>query len=628
MAEQSRHDTMKITAECVPCLMKRMLFQTRLVECDGAEVMGRCLRAFSDSYSPEMKSVDVASLVHAECYRAIGNDDPYLGLKIRSDEIASGLLPDAERMVSSSEDPFRAALAVSVAGNIMDFGSGIAIDDPDAFVGMFGDLVGQGFGLDHSGRLRELLDEDGPVVYMFDNCGECQMDKVLIRMLRSMGKEVIGVVRGEPILNDVSVRDVERCGLAAEVDSIRDSGAFYVGLDTEHIPSALREDMGRACVTIAKGMGNYESLSDESLPSPVAHILRAKCGPVARSIGVPVGTNVVLVRERDARRHLFYYRCAYGMTTMGRNELINTTRAILAKAGFDVSSALTMRGICFDVVARLDEKVLILKILSNIDALSKESADEMKTLADALNAVPLLIGERSSSGGLEPGIVYSRFNISIVSNETLADLLLDDAPPFIFAAPGGLYVKLDSEMLKAVREERGISLGSLAETAGVSRRTIQMYESGMGAMIDAALRIEEYLGLPVIDPIDPFTFRSEDRAMEHREIPSLDSYALRQLSSLGFTVSPVSKSPFEAVASDSSAIMLTGISPDDERVVQRAIVASDISKIMGRFSVIIVEKKRDRDSIDTTAVVSEDELKRIEEPTELTDLVASRGIRR
>ena len=193
---------------------------------------------------------------------------------------------------------------------------------------------------------------------------------------------------------------------------------------------------------------------------------------------------------------------------MDRTELINTTRAILAKAGFDVSSALTIRGICFDIVARRDNQVLIIKVLSNIDAFSKDNADEMKVLAESLGATPMVTGERSSSGALEPGIVYSRFNISIVSNETLADLLLEEAPPFIFAAPGGLYVRLDSELLKQAREARGISLGVLAETAGVSRRTIQMYESGMGAMIDAALRMEEYLGLPIIEPIDPFTFKS------------------------------------------------------------------------------------------------------------------------
>ncbi len=288
---------MRITPDCVPCLMRRMLFQTGLVEgTDRAEVMGRCLRVFADEYDTDLKSVDVASKVHAECYSALGCDDPYLELKIRSDDIASRLVPEAEAMVSASDDPLHTALSVSAAGNIMDFGSGIAIDDPDAFSGMFADLVSQGFGLDHTDRLRRLLEKDGPVVYMFDNCGECQMDRIVIRLLRSMGKEVIGVVREVPILNDVSLRDLDRTGLMDDLDSIRGTGSFYVGIDTSRIPADLKADISRASVVIAKGMGNYESLSDEDLGVPVAHILRAKCGPVAESIGVPVGTNVVLVR--------------------------------------------------------------------------------------------------------------------------------------------------------------------------------------------------------------------------------------------------------------------------------------------------------------------------------------------
>ena len=211
----------------------------------------------------------------------------------------------------------------------------------------------------------------------------------------------------------------------------------------------------------------------------------------------------------------------------------------------------------------------------------------------------------------------------------MADLLLEEAPPFIFAAPGGLYVKLDSELLKKAREERGISLGTLAETAGVSRRTIQMYESGMGAMIDAALRIEEYMNLPIIEPIDPFAFKSEEREKEERSVRDVpDLFALRQLSNLGFKVTPVVKSPFEAVTMDRKSFILTGLGTDDSGIVQRAVVASELSRIMDRFSVMIVETKRERDSIDGTAVVSNEELKRIDAPDELTDLVASRGAKK
>lgn len=314
---------------------------------------------------------------------------------------------------------------------------------------------------------------------------------------------------------------------------------------------------------------------------------------------------------------------------MTREEMVNTTRAILAKAGFDVSSAINIRSICFDVVGRRDKTVLIIKVLGNVDAFSRENADEMKIMADALDASPILIGETSSSGKLEKGIIYTRFKIPIISNETLADQLLEEVPPFIFAAPGGLYVKIDSDTLRQIREERGISLGTLAETAGVSRRTIQMYESGMGAMIDAALRIEEYLGLPIIEPIDPFTFKREERSKEERvRNDPVDSFAYNQLVNLGFSVRPVVKSPFEAVTHNSNTLMLTSLGSDDEKVVQRAIVASELSRIMDRFSVLIVERKHDRDSINSTAVVSNDELKKIDEPHELTELVASRGTKR
>ena len=82
---------------------------------------------------------------------------------------------------------------------------------------------------------------------------------------------------------------------------------------------------------------------------------------------------------------------------------------------------------------------------------NRENADEMKIMADALDASPILIGETSSSGKLEKGIIYTRFKIPIISNETLADQILEEVPPFIFAAPGGLYVKIDSDTLRQIR---------------------------------------------------------------------------------------------------------------------------------------------------------------------------------
>ena len=312
---------------------------------------------------------------------------------------------------------------------------------------------------------------------------------------------------------------------------------------------------------------------------------------------------------------------------MRRDDLIDATRAILERADFNVSQPINMRSISFDVVARRDGKLLIIKILSNVDAFSRENAQEMKVLAEALDASPILIGERSSSGELEPGIVYTRFNIPIISNETLADHLLEEVPPFIFAAPGGLYVHLDSELLHKVRETNSISLGTLAEIAGVSRRTIQMYETGMGAMIDAALKLEEFLGVPIIESIDPFLYEKEDGmiSIELSRGTTTESPVFNVLLDLGYSLTPVKRSPFEALTKDTKLVILTGLGNDESKLKQKATVVSDISIVAGQRSVIFVDRIRSNDSIGSTALIGNDELKKIDDPSQLLELVFNRS---
>lgn len=317
---------------------------------------------------------------------------------------------------------------------------------------------------------------------------------------------------------------------------------------------------------------------------------------------------------------------------MHRDELIEAVRSVLARSGFYVSRPLSMRGISFDIVARRDSSLLIVKILSNVDAFSKENAEEMTTLGEALGASPLLVGERSGSGEIDESIVYSRFGVPIISLKTLSDYLLEGVPPFIFAAPGGLYVKLDSDMLRKAREERNISLGTLAEVAGVSRRTIQMYEGGMGAMIDVAIRLEEFLNAPIVTSVDPFAPpapRGKEKAEPPpRKVEMQDIFGqevFRSLQAMGFSIMPTMRCPFEALTKDVRVLMLTGLGKDESKLKEKALVVRDISRITERSSVIIIERYRSKANIEGTAIVGKDELKKLHESYRLYELVNERS---
>ena len=285
---------MRFTADCAPCLMRRVLFPARL---EGGGLEFEAVKAAVDVLSDRMTdgttSVDIATDVHRRAYQAIGSDDPYRDIKVRADTVAEPYVGMLEAAVERSDDPLRSAIVASVVGNIMDFGGGSAISDPDEFMGVFDRMVAQGLGCDDTDVLRELLEKVPGVVYMFDNCGESQLDKVLIRQLRRMGKRVVGVVRGAPILNDVTEEDALRIGLDREMDRLLTTGKFYVGIDWDDFPAELEEEIRGCGLIIAKGMANYEATSDRRLPVPIVHILRTKCRPVASSLGVPENINVV-----------------------------------------------------------------------------------------------------------------------------------------------------------------------------------------------------------------------------------------------------------------------------------------------------------------------------------------------
>lgn len=286
---------MKVTPDCVPCLMKRVLFQARLLDngCES-EAVGAALRTYAKEYVEGRNSAEVATEVHRSAYEVMGAD-PYVRIKLDADRIAGEYLDQVTEYVDSSDDRLSAAVRVAVVGNIMDFG--VSLTSPEEFRTVFEGLLEQGIGSDDTERMRELLSQSRSVLYFFDNCGESQFDKLLIREIQRMGVRVVGVVRGERILNDVTMEDAERIGLDGILDRIVSTGTFAIGAVLSKAKDDLKEELDRADMMICKGMANYESLSDQDAGMPKVFILRTKCGPVARSLGVPENINVVRVTE-------------------------------------------------------------------------------------------------------------------------------------------------------------------------------------------------------------------------------------------------------------------------------------------------------------------------------------------
>lgn len=313
-----------------------------------------------------------------------------------------------------------------------------------------------------------------------------------------------------------------------------------------------------------------------------------------------------------------------------REELLSKIRGALAKAGFYVSDPHNIRSISFDVIARRDKQLLIIKALTNIDSVSSDDADQLRTLATALGGSPMVVGLHSSSGKLEDGILYSRFGIPIISEATFHEHIIEGVPPFVYAAPGGLYVRLDGELIRKIREERNISLGTLAEMAGVSRKAIQMYESGMGAMIEIAAKIEEFLNEPVVMPLNPFYYSPEVA----RTLQTFDKFSgfnrdiFEMLRELGYSVVPTIRCPFDALAKEEDLLLLAGIGENAQMIERKARVVGNISRVTEKKSVIFVSQKITTKDIGGTPLITGDELRRADDADDVLELILQREKRK
>jgi len=309
-----------------------------------------------------------------------------------------------------------------------------------------------------------------------------------------------------------------------------------------------------------------------------------------------------------------------------REAILKETREALAKTGFFLSQPHGERGLCFDLVARRDDTLLIVKVFQNVDGLSKGTAQELKTIARTLEGSPLVIGERSGTGPLEDGVIYGRFGVPILCRSTLLEFLEEGVPPFLFSAPGGLYVRLDAAALRRVRDERGLSLGALAETAGVSRRTIQMYLEGMAATLDVAMRLEDFLKESLALPVDPFSFLDHPATSE-TAAPRLEGFErelFQRLQRLGYEVLPTARSPFDALSKRELTTFLTGIGGAESALDRKAEVVSNISRVVEKDSVMFVVRRAVRTSIRGVPVIGREELRRAKDSDAVEEMISER----
>ncbi len=281
---------MKTTYLCAECLLRQAC-----EACDKAFknwderyetidwVINKLQNSFHDAV-PELLAMEIHQMV-----KSASSTDPYKDLKMETNAVFRSLAEEVKPELQTLKDKVLAA----VLANTIE--AAVPLATHAESVGYFSEPLAeglqQGFAIDEFDKFDKTLQDAKTVLYLTDNCGEIALDALLIDAIAEMGKTIVISPKEQPIINDATVDDVEEMGLGqygAIIPHTRDN----IGLTMDSMSEGFIEVWDNSDLIIAKGIGYYQTLF--GVRENVAFLLKAVCHPIARSLNVKKGDNVIL----------------------------------------------------------------------------------------------------------------------------------------------------------------------------------------------------------------------------------------------------------------------------------------------------------------------------------------------
>jgi uncharacterized protein with ATP-grasp and redox domains len=284
---------MKTNEDCIRCIKNQILRVSEEITEDSdlrQRIIDDTMMALS-RVDASLPPPYLGQVVHRAIREISVNPDPYRGFKDMFNRSALKISPDLRKMIRSSADPFRTAVLISLAGNIID----PAVTERVKLLLTIHETLDRKPAIDHIDELKTALKPGRTVLLVGDNAGETVMDRLLIEQFPS-GINIRYAVRGSPVLNDATMTDAVAAGIDKLVD-VLSNGSDAPGTILEDCSDEFIAQFRAADLAIAKGMGNFETLRNHR-DQEIFFLLLVKCSLVGKHLGCAKGDSVVLRKKK------------------------------------------------------------------------------------------------------------------------------------------------------------------------------------------------------------------------------------------------------------------------------------------------------------------------------------------
>ena len=257
---------------------------------------------YYDTWDDRLISASIEKPVYKEKLRVRSygvpglNESVFVEIKKKYNDLVLSMEDSVRNRIEASEDPLAKALLYARVGNYIDFGAMNHVDE-ETFLSLLDRVEWNDKDLDVIQSFVDQCKRARIFLLIADNCGEIVLDKLFLEQLHKRFPELVidVLVRGGEVLNDATEEDAEYVGIN-ELARIISNGLPIAGTVYDMLPNSAKEVVNQADVILAKGQGNYESLSKQG--RHIFFSFLCKCELFTSRFGVPKLTGI-FVEEWD-----------------------------------------------------------------------------------------------------------------------------------------------------------------------------------------------------------------------------------------------------------------------------------------------------------------------------------------
>lgn len=288
---------MRLNSMCIRCLVDKQ--EAGIAKFKDEEkntaYMKEIAKIIGES-DDEASSAYLVYLFNQVYRRYFGEVKDYSEIKKEYNSYVLAMEDEMYQEIGEAKDPLAQSIVYARIGNYIDFGAMQHVERAE-FLELFQE------------KEKNLLDQSvyedflkdcqkgKNFLLLADNCGEIVLDKLFLRELKKRFPHLIlsVMVRGEEVLNDVTIKDAEETGICT-VAKVVSNGNGVGGTMVDMLSEEARQVLDQADVMLAKGQANFETL--HGCGRNIYYSFLCKCDWFSGRFGVEKYTGMFL-RERD-----------------------------------------------------------------------------------------------------------------------------------------------------------------------------------------------------------------------------------------------------------------------------------------------------------------------------------------